>query len=213
MPTRAENHRFWNEDYDWSDLGESWTPSAKWKKTVIEVAIEPFVRSGDRVLEIGPGAGRWTSELLKRDPERLVCVDLAERCLELCRQRFPGEERLELHKNDGSNLDFLDSRSFDVVWSFDCFVHIEKDDLEAYFTQFRRLLKPAGRGVVHYASLDRDPDGNPETGWRAAVTSSDVFAILERSGLHLVHDWYDPEISQGNTSVVVFEVARAQGTA
>lgn len=204
MPSREDNRRHWNTEHDWTDLGEMWTPDALWKRTIIEQTLAPFVRSDMTVVEIGPGGGRWTVEILARGIRRLVLVDLAEKCLELCRQRFADRKEVEYHLNDGRSLPFLRDAEVDLVWSFDVFVHIDKPDTEAYFTEFARVLRPGGLGMIHYASLDRAPAGNNRRGWRADYTSADMRALIARLGFELIHDHYDPDIAAANSSLVLF---------
>jgi hypothetical protein len=57
MPSIDENRRRWNEEHDWSRRGEDWTPDEIWRTEVIKYGIEPYLRAGMHVLEIGPGGG------------------------------------------------------------------------------------------------------------------------------------------------------------
>jgi SAM-dependent methyltransferase len=205
LPDIEENRRQWNE-WDWSKLGEEWTPDdPQWKSAILEYALDRHLPERANVLEIGPGGGRWTAELLDRKVHHLIAVDLAERCIDLCRERFAGAPNLELHVNDGRDLSFVPDRSIDFVWSFDVFVHIEAPEVEQYFREFARVMKPGARGSVHYASIDRAQNDDARFGWRANFTSDEMFAILERVGLTLLHDYYEPWISSTNSSIVVFE--------
>jgi ubiquinone/menaquinone biosynthesis C-methylase UbiE len=203
MPSREDNRRHWNEEHDWTDRGEVWTPDARWKRTIIDQTLTPFVHPGMTVLEIGPGGGRWTCEILKRDVRRLLLVDIAERCLQICRERFADRTDIEYHCNDGRSLPFVRDGEIDLVWSFDVFVHIDKVDTEAYFAEFARVLRPGGLGMIHYASMDRAPAG-ATLGWRADYTSAEMRALIARLGLRLIHDHYDPDIAAANSSLVVF---------
>ncbi|MBK8096390.1 MAG: class I SAM-dependent methyltransferase [Planctomycetes bacterium] len=204
MPSREDNKRHWNTEHDWADLGEVWTQSDHWKRAIIDQTLDPFVKPGMTVVEIGPGGGRWTVEILARGVGRLVLVDLAEKCLELCRQRFAGRTGIEYHCNDGRSLPFLRAGEVDLVWSFDVFVHIDKPDTEAYFAEFARVLRPGGLGMIHYASIDRAPAGNNRRGWRADYTSADMRSLIARLGFELIHDHYDPDIAANNSSLVLF---------
>lgn len=204
MPTRDENRRFWNDEYDWSDGGESWTPDETWRREVLAHTLEKHLAPGAEVLEIGPGAGRFTAEVLAASPKRLVLVDLAQRCLDLCRERFGELDFVEYHLNDGRSLDFLGDESIDFVWSFDVFVHVDADDLAAYVEQFRRIMRPGAIGILHYASIDRAQCEDPREGWRAQYTSGEMFDCLAANDFELVEDLYSPHISHTNSSVVIF---------
>lgn len=204
MPTKDENKQFWGEDYDWSDGGESWTPSEEWRAKVLEITIHKYVKPNQAILEIGPGAGRFTVELLKATPTRLALVDLNQKCLDLCQQRFGDHAVIEYHLNDGASLPMLEDTSIDFVWSFDVFVHIEAPEVLSYFKEFARVLRPGCFGIVHYASIDRAIDDDTRSGWRADFTSGQMMGVLEQCGLKLEEDLYDEQLSHGNSSIVIF---------
>ena len=203
-PTREENSRFWGEEYDWSDLGESWTPGEVWRQAILNQALRPHLESAQRILEIGPGGGRWTTELIASKPSELHLVDLTRTALDLCSERFGELPGLQLHQNDGATLPFLDDDSIDLLWSFDVFVHIEKPEVASYFAEFARVLRPGAKGIVHYATIDRAQCKDPREGWRADFRSTDLVEILEANGLEALEDLYDPHISHTNSSIAVF---------
>lgn len=88
---------------DWIGLGEEWTASPEWKQELIKDAVARWIPEGRVVLEIGPGAGRWL-EVLAARASRLVLVDVSERPLELCQERFNGDTRIEYVLCSGSDL-------------------------------------------------------------------------------------------------------------
>ena len=76
------------DSWEWdADGGEKWTESEAWKDSVIREVLRPRVPEGSDVLEIGPGAGRWT-ETLAELAGSLTLVDISSRCIEICRDRF-----------------------------------------------------------------------------------------------------------------------------
>ena len=84
--TESDNRSVW-DSYDWSRRGEEWTTSPEWKRALVDGLLSRHLRPGSTVLEIGPGAGRW-SEILQPLAGRLVLVDVSVACLASCRQRF-----------------------------------------------------------------------------------------------------------------------------
>jgi SAM-dependent methyltransferase len=197
------NRAIWNARWDWSRAGDEWsdwwggTP-ALWFGALLP-RLHAFLPAGT-VLEIGPGYGRWT-QYLKDLCERLVAVDLAEQCIEHCRERFAGASNLELHVNDGRSLEMVEDGSVDLAFSFDSLVHVEADVLEAYLSQLARKLKPDGIGFFHHSNLGEHAAVNALTmrlperlrrrlvkrgvlidvyAWRAASVSADGFAALCR---------------------------------
>ena len=154
MPSVDENLRVWNTEYQWSDAGEEWSAGwggsrALWFGALLP-RIHSFLPTGT-ILEIAPGFGRWT-EYLKDQCDRLVLVDLSERCIAHCQERFAGARNIEYHINDGWSLDMVDDHSIDFVFSFDSLVHAEADVLECYLAQLARKLKPDGAGFIHHSN-------------------------------------------------------------
>jgi SAM-dependent methyltransferase len=176
------NYRVW-EEWDWSRRGEEWTHSEAWKQSLIDDVMAVELTPQTTILEIGPGGGRWTEPLLKL-ASRLVIVDLSDRCIEVCRQRFADAGNLECHVNDGRTLAAVGSESIDYVWSFDVFVHIAPPDIESYLSEIHRVLRPGGKAVIHHAR-DGHEDFAAEAGWRSGMTAVLFAEMVGAQGLHL----------------------------
>ena len=155
MADLEHNLAVWNQTWDWSTGGEEW--SAWWGDTpalwhgALLPRIHAFIPTGT-VLEIAPGFGRWT-HYLKDACDELIVVDLAERCIEHCRERFADATHIEYHVNDGRSLEMVADGSLDFVFSFDSLVHADADVVEAYLLQLGRKLKPNGIGFFHHSNL------------------------------------------------------------
>jgi SAM-dependent methyltransferase len=191
MPTIAENQQAW-KTYDWKQRGDEWSTvwggtEAMWWVTVFP-RIRRFVPCGT-LLEIAPGFGRWTHYLRSLSQE-LTGVDLSERCVAACRERFAGDPRLRFVQNDGTSLEAIPDESVDFVFSFDSLVHVEADALQAYVSQLARKLRPNGAGFLHHSNLGsyRNPRTGeleaPSSHWRAeSVGAADFVAYCEEAGL------------------------------
>src|SRR3954454_21452170 len=155
MPEVDQNRGQWNSGWDWSQRGDEWsswwggTP-ALWYGGLLP-RIHSFVPTAT-ILEIAPGFGRWT-QYLKDLADRLVIVDLAERCIDGCRERFADATNIEYHVNDGRSLDMVEDGSVDFVFSFDSLVHAEREVLRAYLEQLARKLTPDGVGFIHHSNI------------------------------------------------------------
>ena len=178
--TRAANRQIWN-DYDWSEAGEEWSPSEEWQHSVVEHLLTPNLPPNAAALEIGPGAGRWTSALIPAVSE-LTVVDISDQAIELCRQRFGGEENVTFMVNDGANLPEIADASIDFVWSFDVFVHIAPDDQMHYQAELARIMKPGATGLIHHGG---EGGGKPKA-WRSSMTSERFAEGLRDAGLEMV---------------------------
>jgi ubiquinone/menaquinone biosynthesis C-methylase UbiE len=180
--TSADNKIQWNT-YDWTKLGEEWTRSAEWKQQLLNRFLLPNIPAGSTVLEVGPGGGRWTEHLLERCA-RVYVVDVSERVLQVCRERFSQANNIEFLLTGGHNLDVADG-SIDVVWSYDVFVHINPNDTRGYFEEFRRVLRPGGQAVIHHPGMP-DPAAKVRTGWRSDTTERQVLSFAAEMGLSVV---------------------------
>lgn len=140
-----QQYDVWSESYDIEsnfliDL-ESVSASPRFR------ALEFYLRSHGRVLDIGCGTGRHAPLLASRFDEYLG-VDLSEGMLSKAIQKYP-----ELTKcfKAGSFFDIDAFESFDFVHSSLSLMHFE--DLALFFSHAARLLKPEGILYV----VDADP--------------------------------------------------------
>src|SRR4051794_15921221 len=161
---RVEENRHTWDTWDWSDSGEQWTEDvrrfrgvdpAEWKARLIHELIEECVPVGSDVLEIGPGAGRWTEHLLPR-ANRMILADISARCIEICMDRFGSDPRVEGHVVYDGTLGFQPVSSVDVVWSYDVFVHVNPEDTERYLEEIGRVLRVGGLAIVHHSGTYAD---------------------------------------------------------
>src|SRR5262245_15107578 len=128
MPTIQQNIGSWST-YNWTNAGDEW--SGAWGNTdfLWWGALYPRIAAclpAATILEIAPGYGRFT-QYLKNFCERLILVDLTERCILACQERFADETHLTYHVNDGKSLAMIPDYSIDFVFSFDSLVHVEAD--------------------------------------------------------------------------------------
>jgi ubiquinone/menaquinone biosynthesis C-methylase UbiE len=111
---------------------------------------EPFIRSlaafstrsGQRVLEVGCGAGTDTTQFALAGA-RLTSVDLSLQSLRMARQHLAAcEAQAQLCEADAEKLPFADA-SFDVVYSWGVIHHTP--DMPAAIAEIARVLRPGGQ--------------------------------------------------------------------
>lgn len=181
------NTLIWNS-WDWSEKGEEWTISPEWKDSVVKHFLLPNVPLASTVLEIGPGGGRWTEYLIDQG-RTITAVDISSSAIETCKKRFAHATKAQFIVGNGVDLRAVADQSMDAVWSFDVFVHINKDQFSNYTHEIKRVLKPGGRAVIHHGST-----GGATGGWRSNVTGSDVSEIVKGAGLVILSQsasWQD----------------------
>jgi ubiquinone/menaquinone biosynthesis C-methylase UbiE len=177
--TKRYNKIGWNK-YDWSRGGEEWNDSEAWKNSVVTHIMNKYIHPEGTVVEIGPGAGKWSSHLVKLS-RQLILVDLSERVINLCTEKFRHLPNVSFHLNDGQSLPFISSNSIDYVWAFDVFVHIAPNETDKYLSEVNRILKSGGVAIIHHPN-----NGGHLGGFRSAVTTSYFNSRLQSYNLKTV---------------------------
>ncbi len=134
-------------------------PETRW--TLAQLAIMP----GDRVLELGFGAGR-AMELAATQAThgQVVGIDLSATMVEAARRRNAGAERtgrVALLRGDATALPFADEQ-FDKIFSIHTF-YFWQDPVRA-ITDIFRVLKPRGLMALTLSTGVIGPGGEREPG-------------------------------------------------
>jgi SAM-dependent methyltransferase len=101
-------------------------------------------QAGERVLDLGCGAGRFVAALRDAGADP-VGVDLADGALERARRNVPGAE---FH----TSTEEIPDSSVDLVWCSEVIEHVP--DTAALFSEARRVLKTGGRILLTTPSHD-----------------------------------------------------------
>jgi SAM-dependent methyltransferase len=154
----------WREGLQY--LGDEWgVPELT--NAVIDQYVRPYLSVDATVLEIGCGGGKY-SEKLAPLCRSLICGDVSSQMLQRTKERLEGFGNVQFAKLNGVDLRRFDSDSVDFVFSFDCFVHIDMEDVYCYLQEIRRVLRPNGVGLLHFANL------NSEEGWQKFVVEAPI---------------------------------------
>lgn len=132
-------------------------------------------KSPKQVLEVGPGTGPITTELVRhlKADDRLVLCEVNEDFVKYLRRRFESEPELQRVRHQveivhSSVTEMQGEHSFDYIISAVPFTRLPADVAEDIFKTYRRLLKPGGTlTFLEYAFLrslrgltGKKPDSN-----------------------------------------------------
>lgn len=193
MPTVTENVRKWGDEYNWKHAGDEWSaawggPAMQWYGAILP-RIRRFLPSSV-IVEVASGFGRWT-QFLHGQCEKLIAVDISEKCIVACKQRFSGVSHIEYHVTDGKSLAVAAHGSVDFVFSFDSLVHADATVIDAYLRELSRVLKPEGAAFLHHSNLGAYPR-------RCAITKQSrvIKRVMGTLGVwDRDHHWRDPGVS------------------
>jgi hypothetical protein len=142
-------------DYEWIAAGEEWSEPWGGSATQWFGSILPRIQTAlpaNIILEIASGFGRW-SYYLSQHCNHLHLVEPDPQCMEACRRRFGPDPKISYHLNDGRSLETIPNGTIDFIFSFDSLVHVPRETIEAYLSQFAAKLMQDGMGLVHHSNL------------------------------------------------------------
>lgn len=143
-------------------LGDEWG-TEELTTEIINNFVVPYIPPRPDILEIGCGGGKFSARLAPL-AGKLICTDVSSKMLERTQKRLEEMPNIEFEKLNGYDLHQFKNNQFDFVLSFDTFVHIDMEDAYSYIKEIKRVLRPKGKGLLHFANIL-----SPE-GWQKFVT-------------------------------------------
>lgn len=138
-------------------------------------------------LEIGPGDGFWTDELVGFDP--LYIVDVHEEFLNATKQRFSPEyqRRIRPYHIKHGDLSALPKEQFGFVFAWNVFNYFSIDTIEMYLTNIKPLLKPGGVVMFSYNNCENYKSVEMfENHFMTYVPNKDLMAAIKRQGYKVI---------------------------
>lgn len=195
-------------------LGEEWglIEDVGW---IVADCIDPYIKSESVVAEIGSGGGRFTLQVAPKVAE-VWCFDISKQMLRKLEVATRHLGNVRLHQLDDTRLSAGDG-TFDFVYSFAVFVHLDLHTIWKYFQEIARVLKPGGHASLQVADLTK-PLGwkrfasqdtyKPETHY--FVSPQMIRALASHAGLDLVVE-HEPDPERFHTNETLFFVLRKPG--
>jgi len=156
-----------------------------------KLALQP----GERVLDVGCGWGSFAIHAAKNYGVRVLGVTLAERQVELGRQRVREagvEDLVELRLADYREVT---GQQFDAISSIGMVEHVGEERIDLYMATLHGLLRPGGRLLNHGIAKLMDFDTKDEGAFSERFVFPDgvplplsrIELALERTGLVTAH--------------------------
>jgi len=154
-----------------------------------EYFIKPMIggKRYETAIDLAIGWGRNT-EMLRRISDRVIGVDINQECIDHCIKRFEGVDNVDFLKTDGTELTGIEDESIDLVYCFDAMVHFQPEVVDAYVTEFARVLKPGGIGFIHHSNWTQALGGNfqEQPHWRNYMCAEMFAYFVQRDGLKML---------------------------
>lgn len=113
---------------------------------LISTHIGSMDKSTKTALDLGSYDGKWTFALTQAD--KIICCDLFSEGFDIIKTKHPNLN-LEFILTDGCSLNGVENSSIDLIFSMDTLVRVKKSDIWKYFNEFKRVLKPGGKAIIH----------------------------------------------------------------
>ncbi|MCH5261310.1 MAG: methyltransferase domain-containing protein [Lachnospiraceae bacterium] len=148
----------------------------------------------DNVVELACGRGRHVPRYIEKSG-RITLVDILDKNIEYCKERFRDEKNIVYYKNNGYDLQDLQSGVYTSLFTYDAMVHFEMLDIFNYLKETERILVGGGKALFHHSNNTEDYKITFSSATRGRnYMSRDLFAhLVNRAGMRVVKqevfDW------------------------
>lgn len=116
--------------------------------------VEKFLKEGDRILDLGAGAGEYSLYFARKDYE-VSSVELASANIEAFQKKITKEDKIHLIHGNALDLSYFEDNSFDIVLLFGPLYHLSKEeDRQRCIAEAKRVLKPSGTIFIAFILND-----------------------------------------------------------
>lgn len=116
--------------------------------------IERYLRPGDKILDIGAGAGEYSLYFAEKGYE-VSALELTDANISAFRKKIRPEHRIDLVKGNAVDLSRYGDESFDIVLVFGPLYHLHsEDDKQKCISEAKRVCKKSGK--LFFAFIGND---------------------------------------------------------
>jgi len=121
-------------------------------KRETEEYVLPYISKDSDVLEIAAGLGR-ISRFVAPVCRQLTCTDILDESIQGLSQNLASCDNVRVEKTNGYDLAAFGDNSFDCVYSFSAFIHMDLELVVGYFGEIARVLRPGGVGILEFMEM------------------------------------------------------------
>ena len=116
--------------------------------------IEKYLKAGDKILDIGAGAGEYSLYFARKGYE-VSALELADANIAAFRKKLTPEDQIDLVQGNALDLSRYANKSFDVVLLFGPLYHLKNDDDKLKcIDEAKRVCKDSGK--IFFAFISND---------------------------------------------------------
>lgn len=132
----------------------------------------------ENVVELACGRGRHVP-LYEKQANKITLVDILQKNIDICRERFSDRDRICYYCNSGCDLKELPDNNYSALFTYDSMVHFEMMDIYLYLKEIYRILKPGSYALFHHSNNTFDYRHSFITGPNGrSFMSKDLFAYM-----------------------------------
>lgn len=108
--------------------------------------IEKYLKDGDKILDIGAGAGEYSLYFARKGYE-VSALELADANIAAFKKKLTPEDKIDLVQGNALDLSRYADKSFDIVLLFGPLYHLKNDaDKQKCISEAKRVCKDGGLG-------------------------------------------------------------------
>ncbi len=116
--------------------------------------IDKYLKEGDKILDIGAGAGEYSIYFARRGYE-VSALELADANIAAFRKKLKPEDKIDLVQGNALELTRYADKTFDIVLLFGPLYHLKSDaDKQKCISEAKRVCKDGGK--IFFAFISND---------------------------------------------------------
>ena len=115
---------------------------------------EKYLKDGDKILDIGAGAGEYSLYFARKGYE-VSALELADANIAAFKKKLTPEDKIDLVQGNALDLSRYADKSFDIVLLFGPLYHLKNDaDKQKCISEAKRVCKDGGK--IFFAFISND---------------------------------------------------------